>query len=88
MAKARVSWVIPGTWHPAQSARRVTTKLPPDGSRVETRGGDVTAIFLLIPAVLLALSAAGMVWIRVAAAEYRHNWSLTQEITRGTYRRR
>jgi hypothetical protein len=48
----------------------------------------VTAIFLLIPAVLLALSAAGMVWIRVAAAEYRHNWSLTQEITRGTYRRR
>ena len=41
----------------------------------------MTAIFLLIPALLLALSAVGMVWIRVAAAEYRHNWSLTQEIT-------
>jgi hypothetical protein len=40
------------------------------------------AIFLLVPAVLLALSAVGMVWIRVAAAEYSHNWKLQ----RGRYR--
>ncbi len=44
----------------------------------------MTAIFLLIPAVLCALSAAGMVWIRVAAAEYRHNWSVPPDIPRGT----
>jgi hypothetical protein len=48
----------------------------------------VTAIFLLICAVLLAVSAAGMVWIRVAAAEYRHNWNRPQDITRRNYRMR
>lgn len=52
--------------------------------RVETAGGDVMAIFLLVPALLLALSAAGMVWVRVAAAEYSHNWKLQ----RGRYRQR
>ena len=36
----------------------------------------MTAIFILIPALLFALSVAGMVWIRVAAAEYRHNWKV------------
>jgi hypothetical protein len=61
--------------------------LAPDGSRVETTGGNVTAIFLLIPALLLTLSAAGMVWIRVAAAEYRDNWSLPRNITPGTNQR-
>jgi len=48
----------------------------------------VTAIFLLISALLFAVSAAGMVWIRVAAAEYRHNWNLPQDIPGGNYRTR
>jgi hypothetical protein len=72
-------------WHPAQSARRVPTMLAPDASRVETTGGDVTAIFLLIPALLFALATAGLVWIRVAAAEHRHNWTVPQNFPRGTY---
>jgi hypothetical protein len=59
-----------------------------DVGPVETVGGDVTAIFLLICAVLLAVSAAGIVWIRVAAAEYRHNWNLPQDIPRANYRTR
>jgi hypothetical protein len=59
-----------------------------NGGQVETVGGDVTAIFLLICAVLLAVSAAGMVWIRVAAAEYRHNWNLPQDIPRRNDRTR
>jgi hypothetical protein len=62
--------------------------LAPDESRVETAGGDVTAIFLLVPALLLALSAVGMVWIRVAAAEYRHNWQLPRDVPLGRYRQR
>jgi hypothetical protein len=51
-------------------------------------GGDVTAIFLLICALLFAVSVAGMLWIRVAAAEYRHNWNLPQDNTRRNYRTR
>jgi hypothetical protein len=48
----------------------------------------VTAIFLLIPGLVFALAAAGMVWIRAAAAEYRHNWSVPQDISRGAYAKR
>jgi hypothetical protein len=40
-------------------------------------------IFLLIAGVLFALAALGMVWIRVAAAEYRHNWSVPPDVSRG-----
>ena len=40
----------------------------------------MTAIFLLIPGLVFALAAAGMVWIRLAAAEYRHNWSIPQDV--------
>ncbi|MGH9230936.1 MAG: hypothetical protein ACRD07_19780 [Acidimicrobiales bacterium] len=46
----------------------------------------MTAIILLIPALLVALSAAGMVWIRVAAAEYRHNWNPSRDAPAGRYR--
>lgn len=35
----------------------------------------MTAIFLLVPGLVVALAAAGMVWIRLAAAEHRHKWS-------------
>ena len=45
----------------------------------------MTAIFLLIPALLFALATAGLVWIRVAAAEHRHNWTVPQNFPRGTY---
>jgi hypothetical protein len=48
----------------------------------------VTAIFILIPALLSALSVAGMVWIRVAAAEYRHNWKVPAGTPPGTYSQR
>jgi hypothetical protein len=48
----------------------------------------VTAIFLLIAGGLVALSALGMVWIRVAAAEYRHNWNVPPDVTRGAWRQR
>jgi hypothetical protein len=58
------------------------------GEQVESVGGDVTAIFLLICALLFAVSVAGMLWIRVAAAEYRHNWNLPQDNTRRNYRTR
>jgi hypothetical protein len=47
----------------------------------------VTTIFLLIAGALFALVALGMVWIRVAAAEYRHNWSVP-DVSRGGYRQR
>jgi hypothetical protein len=82
---AGVSSVIAGLWHPAQSARRFPTMLAPRGSRVRPRGGDVTTIFILIPALLFALSVAGMVWIRVAAAEYRHNWKVPAGTPPRTY---
>ena len=45
----------------------------------------MTAIFLLIPGLVFVLAAAGMVWIRAAAAEYRHNWSVPQDIFQGAY---
>jgi hypothetical protein len=48
----------------------------------------VTAIFLLVPGLVLALAAAGMVWIRLAAAEYRHKWSGSEEASQGAYARR
>jgi hypothetical protein len=48
----------------------------------------VTAIFLLIPGLVFALAAAGMVWIRLAAAEYRHNWSVPQDVSQGAHPRR
>ena len=40
----------------------------------------MTAMFLLIPGLLFGLAAAGMLWIRVAAAEYRRNWSVPQDV--------
>jgi hypothetical protein len=46
----------------------------------------VTAIFVLIPGLVFALAAVGMVWIRLAAAEYRHNWSVSPEVSHGAYR--
>jgi hypothetical protein len=74
-------------WHSAQSDFQARTMLAPvTAGVVETAGGDVTAIFLLISATLLAVSFAGMVWIRVAAAEYRHHWSRPQDVPRGNYR--
>ena len=48
----------------------------------------MTAILLLIAAVLLGLSALGMVWIRATATEYRHRWSVPSQATRGAYRQR
>lgn len=45
-------------------------------------------IFLLIAGVLFALAALGMVWIRVAAAEYRHNWCVPPDVSRDGYRQR
>jgi hypothetical protein len=47
----------------------------------------VTAIFLLVPGLVFALAAAGIVWIRLAAAEYRHKWSVP-ETSPGAYPRR
>jgi hypothetical protein len=48
----------------------------------------VTTIFLLIPGLVFALAAAGLVWIRVAAAEYRHNWCVPQDMSRRTQPKR
>jgi hypothetical protein len=48
----------------------------------------VKAIFLLVPGLVFALGAAGIVWIRLAAAEYRHKWSRTGEASQGAYARR
>jgi hypothetical protein len=48
----------------------------------------VSAIFLLVPGLVFALAAAVMVWVRLATAEYRHNWSVSQEVLPGAYRRR
>jgi hypothetical protein len=39
----------------------------------------VKAIFLLVPGLVFAVAAAGIVWIRLAAAEYRHKWRDPQE---------
>jgi hypothetical protein len=47
----------------------------------------VKAIFVLVPGVVFALAAAGIVWIRLAAAEYRHKWSDSQA-SQGAYARR
>ena len=46
------------------------------------------AIFLLVPGLVFALAAAGIVWIRLAAAEYRHRWSGSREASQGVYARR
>ena len=46
----------------------------------------MTAIFLLIPGLVFVLAATGMVWIRLATAEYRHNWSVSQEVSQGDVR--
>lgn len=78
--------VIAGLWQAAQSADPVPMMLAPTGGK--SRGADVTAIFLLIPGLVFALAAAGMVWIRLAAAEYRHNWSIPQDVSQGAYPRR
>jgi hypothetical protein len=78
--------VTAGTWHAAQPVAPTPAMLRPTGRQVE--GGDVTAIFLLVPGVVFALAAAGMVWIRLATAEYRHNWSAPQEESQGAYARR
>jgi hypothetical protein len=48
----------------------------------------VKAIFVLVPGVVFALAAAGIVWIRLAAAEYRHKWSHSQGASQGAYARR
>jgi hypothetical protein len=48
----------------------------------------VTAIFLLVPGLVVALAAAGMVWVRLAAAEYRHNWSVPQDASQAANPRR
>ena len=48
----------------------------------------MTAIYLLIPGLVFALAAAGMVWIRLAAAEHRHNWSVPHKVSQGAYPRR
>jgi hypothetical protein len=76
------------TWHLPQSTSRVPTMLAVKATRVETAGGDVTTIFILTSGVLFAVAAAGIVWIRVAAAEYRHRWTLPRQIPRADYRYR
>jgi hypothetical protein len=47
----------------------------------------VTTIVLLIPGLVFALAAVGIVWIRLAAAEYRHNWSVPRDVSQGAYPR-
>jgi hypothetical protein len=71
-------------WHAAQPVALVPTMLTPTGG---VEGGDVKAIFVLVPGVVFALAAAGIVWIRLAAAEYRHKWSDSQA-SQGAYARR
>jgi hypothetical protein len=55
-------------------------RVPDDAAshRSKSREANVTAIFLLVPGLVFALAAAGMVWIRLAAAEYRHKWSVPE----------
>jgi hypothetical protein len=48
----------------------------------------VKAIFLLVPGLVFALAATGIVWIRLATAEYRHKWSGSGEASQGAYARR
>jgi hypothetical protein len=77
---------MPGMWQAAQYADPVPTMLAPTGGK--SRGADVTTIFLLVPGLVFALAAAGMAWIRLATAEYRHNWSVPGEVPQGAYPRR
>jgi hypothetical protein len=48
----------------------------------------VTAIFLLVPGLVIALAAAAIVWVRLAAAEYRRKWSGSRGASPGAYARR
>jgi hypothetical protein len=48
----------------------------------------VRAIFLLVPGLVFALAAVGIVWIRLAAAEYRHRWRVPRDASWGVYPRR
>jgi hypothetical protein len=75
--------VTAGMWHVAQPLAAVPTMLPPTGGKA--REANVTAILLLVPGLVFALAAAGMVWIRLAAAEYRHKWSVPRDAFRGAY---
>lgn len=70
-------------WHVAQPLAGVPTMLPHTGGKA--REANVTAIFLLVPGLVLALAAVGMVWIRLATAEYRNKWSVPRDAFRGTY---
>jgi hypothetical protein len=77
--------------HCGNVARGAVRRPDPDDAashRRQVEGGDVTAIFLLIPGLVFALAAAGIVWIRLATAEYRHKWSAPQEESQGAYARR
>ena len=72
--------VTAGMWHVAQLVAAVPTMLRSTGGK--SREANVTAIFLLVPGLVIALAAAGMVWIRLAAAEYRHKWTVPETSTR------
>jgi len=64
--------------HCGNVARGAAPRRGPDDAashRSKSREANVTAIFLLVPGLVVALAAAGMVWIRLAAAEHRHKWS-------------
>lgn len=77
--------------HCGNVASGAARRLGPDDAafhRRQVEGGDVTAIFLLVPGLVFALAAAGMVWIRLAAAEYRRKWRVPQEASQGAYPRR
>jgi hypothetical protein len=78
--------VIAGMCHATQPVVPVPSMLAPQ--RGKSRGSDVTTIFLLIPGLVFALAAVGIVWIRLAAAEYRHNWSVPRDVSQGAYPRR
>jgi hypothetical protein len=73
-------------WHATQPVAPVPSMLASTGRQVE--GSDVTTIFLLIPGLVFALAAVGIVWIRLAAAEYRHNWSVPRDVSQGAHPRR
>jgi hypothetical protein len=84
--RSSVPSVTAGMCHVAQPLAPVATTLPPTGGK--SREANVMAIFLLVPGLVFALAAAGMVWIRLAAAEYRHRWSVPRDASRGAYPRR
>jgi hypothetical protein len=45
----------------------------------------VKPIFLVVPGLVFTLAVVGIVWIRIAAAEHRHRWSVPRDASQSAY---